>query len=65
VYFVLRHQKPKQQKTEEKRKNQRVFFWNGIVVGVGVGVGRVESKSVSRSMSMLVLDGVNVQHEEQ
>jgi len=30
----LRHQKPKQQKTVEKRKNQRVFFWNGIVVGL-------------------------------
>jgi len=56
VYFVLRHQKPKQQKTEEKRKNQRVFFWNGIVVGVGVG--RVESKSVSRSMSMRFQAGV-------
>jgi hypothetical protein len=33
MYFVLRHQKPKQQKTLEKRKNHCVFFWNGIVVG--------------------------------
>jgi len=43
MYFVLRHQKPKQQKTLEKRKNHCVFFWNGIVVG-----GYAKSTSVQK-----------------
>jgi len=33
VFRFCATKKPKQQKTVEKRKNQRVFFWNGIVVG--------------------------------
>lgn len=41
--FRLRHQKPKQQKTLEKRKNHCVFFWNGIVVG-----GYAKSTSVQK-----------------